>query len=119
MEILPKRSLRGVTPFAPEQPNEQIRRELGLKDIVRLCSNESSLGPSPRALAAYRQAADSLSCYPDGGSPGLRAALARHKRTSHHKSVHHVLVEELCQSRQRPLAPRFDLFGRVNPQMLE
>ena len=45
MEILPKRSLRGVTPFAPEQPNEQIRRELGLKDIVRLCSNESSLGP--------------------------------------------------------------------------
>jgi histidinol-phosphate aminotransferase len=77
MEVLPKRSLRGVTPFTPEQPNEQIRQELGLKEIIRLCSNESPLGPSPKALAAYREAADSVSCYPDGGCPGLRAALAR------------------------------------------
>jgi histidinol-phosphate aminotransferase len=82
MEVLPKRTLRGVTPFAPEQPNEQIRRELGLKEIVRLCSNESPLGPSPKALAAYRAAADSLCCYPDGGSPGLCAGLARHHKLS-------------------------------------
>ena len=80
MEVLPKRTLRDVTPFTPEQPNEQIRRELGLKEIVRLCSNESPLGPSPKALAAYREAADSLSCYPDGGSPGLCAGLARHHK---------------------------------------
>ncbi|HBT60545.1 MAG TPA: histidinol-phosphate transaminase, partial [Elusimicrobia bacterium] len=53
-------------------------RELGLKEVVRLCSNESSLGPSPKALAAYHKAAEGLSCYPDGGSPSLRSALARH-----------------------------------------
>ncbi|MBI5239289.1 MAG: histidinol-phosphate transaminase [Elusimicrobia bacterium] len=82
MEVLPKRTLRDVTPFFPEQPNEQIRRELGLKEIVRLCSNESPLGPSPKALAAYRAAADSLCRYPDGGSPGLCAGLARHHKLS-------------------------------------
>lgn len=77
MDILPRRSLRGVTPYFAEQPSAAIRQELGLKEIVRLCSNESPLGPSPKALAAYREAAGQLSCYPDGGSPELCAALAR------------------------------------------
>ncbi|MDD5655680.1 MAG: histidinol-phosphate transaminase [Elusimicrobia bacterium] len=77
MDILPRRSLREVTPFFAEQPNEAIRLELGLKEIVRLCSNESPLGPSPKALAAYRDAAKLLSCYPDGGSPDLCLYLAK------------------------------------------
>ncbi|MFA6003574.1 MAG: histidinol-phosphate transaminase [Elusimicrobiota bacterium] len=80
MEILPRRSLRNVTPFAPDECTDAMQRELGLKHMVRLCSNESQLGPSPKALAAYRQAAGSLSCYPDGGSPELVQALARMHR---------------------------------------
>lgn len=103
MEVLPKRTLRGVTPFAPEQPNEQIRRELGLKEIVRLCSNESPLGPSPKALAAYRAAADSLSCYPDGGSPGLCAALAKH----HKLQPENVLVGSGCDEIIRMVCEAF------------
>lgn len=80
MEVLPRRSLRAVMPFAPEKSEDLMRRELGLKEIVRLCSTESQSGPSPKALAAYRAAAQSLSCYPDGGSPALRGALARFHR---------------------------------------
>ena len=44
--------------------------------ISRLASNESPLGPSPRAVEAYRHDADALHRYPDGGAGALRAALA-------------------------------------------
>jgi len=50
----------------------------GFEKVVVLSANESPLGPSPRALAAYRAAAENLNRYPDGGSVELRAALARH-----------------------------------------
>ena len=46
--------------------------------LSRLASNESPLGPSPRAIAAYKQEADSLHRYPDGAASALRAKLAEH-----------------------------------------
>ena len=48
----------------------------GLKPI-KLSSNETPLGPSPNAIAAYRRAADSLERYPDGASGDLRKAIGR------------------------------------------
>lgn len=42
---------------------------------IKLSSNESALGPSPRALEAYRKAAADMHRYPDGGSVALRAAI--------------------------------------------
>jgi histidinol-phosphate aminotransferase len=50
----------------------------GVSRVIRLASNESALGPSPRALAAYRALAGDIHRYPDGGSVELRHALARH-----------------------------------------
>lgn len=47
----------------------------GLNRIVKLASNESALGPSPKALDAFREAAGSLHRYPDGGCTALRRAL--------------------------------------------
>ena len=48
--------------------------------VAKLASNESPLGPSPRAVAAYREAAGALHRYPDGGASALRAALgAKHR----------------------------------------
>lgn len=47
----------------------------GLNRIIKLASNESALGPSPRALEAFREAAASLHRYPDGGCLALRRAL--------------------------------------------
>jgi len=47
----------------------------GVKPI-KLSSNETPLGPSPKAVAAYRDAALSLERYPDGGAHALRAAIA-------------------------------------------
>lgn len=45
--------------------------------IIKLSSNEGALGPSPRAMEAYRQAAETIHRYPDGGATALRAALGK------------------------------------------
>jgi histidinol-phosphate aminotransferase len=50
----------------------------GIARPIRLASNESALGPSAAAMAAYRNRANEIHRYPDGGSTELREALARH-----------------------------------------
>jgi histidinol-phosphate aminotransferase len=49
----------------------------GADQPIRLASNESALGPSPKAMAAYRALAEELHRYPEGDSTLLRAALGR------------------------------------------
>ncbi|RMF07784.1 MAG: aminotransferase class I/II-fold pyridoxal phosphate-dependent enzyme, partial [Alphaproteobacteria bacterium] len=44
--------------------------------VIKLSSNETPLGPSPKAVAAYRASADSLARYPDGSARLLREAIA-------------------------------------------
>lgn len=66
--------------YQPGKPIEEVARELGLGDpasILKLASNENSLGPSPRALAAMTQVAARMHIYPDGDSFYLRSALAK------------------------------------------
>jgi histidinol-phosphate aminotransferase len=46
--------------------------------VIKLSSNETPLGPSPHALAAYRAAADNMERYPDGAATALREAIADH-----------------------------------------
>jgi len=50
----------------------------GFAKPIRLASNESALGPSPRAMAAYAALAPEIHRYPDGGSEALRRTIARH-----------------------------------------
>ncbi len=78
--ISPRRALRDVFPYQPGKSISSVRRELGLKTVVKLASNENPLGPAPRAMAAYRKAERSCALYPEGSSPELRAPLAsRHE----------------------------------------
>src|SRR5438270_3487817 len=50
----------------------------GIARPIRLASNESALGPSAKAMAAYQALAGEIHRYPDGGSERLRTALAKH-----------------------------------------
>jgi histidinol-phosphate aminotransferase len=50
----------------------------GFARPIRLASNESALGTSPRAIAAYAALAPEIHRYPDGGAETLRRTLARH-----------------------------------------
>ncbi|MGA2043862.1 MAG: histidinol-phosphate transaminase [Roseiarcus sp.] len=49
----------------------------GLGKVFKLSSNESPLGPSPRATDAFRSIADHLALYPEGSAARLREALGR------------------------------------------
>lgn len=64
--------------YEPGKPIEYVARELGLDPatIVKLASNESPLGPSPKALRAVRAMLKETQLYPDGGCVRLRAKLA-------------------------------------------
>ena len=76
-EILPRRALRDVTPYAPGKSIASVQRELGLKNVVKLASNENPLGASPKAMAALKKSLKMVELYPEGGSPELRDAIAR------------------------------------------
>src|SRR3954447_3141083 len=69
-------SVRGLTPYQPGKPVEDVQRELGLERVVKLASNEGPFPPFPAALAAMERAAAELTRYPDGGSYRLHEALA-------------------------------------------
>jgi histidinol-phosphate aminotransferase len=49
----------------------------GVAKVYKLSSNETPLGPSPRAIAAYKAWADHLEDYPDGSASDLRQAIGR------------------------------------------
>ena len=67
-----------IQPYVPGKPVEELERELGIQDSVKLASNENPLGPSPKALAALdRECLETLNRYPDGGCFYLRQALSK------------------------------------------
>ena len=68
--------VQSLTPYLPGKPISELERELGLRNIVKLASNENPLGPSPRALEAAAGVLSEMHLYPDGGGFELRAALA-------------------------------------------
>lgn len=69
--------LRSLKPYAPGKPMDEVAREFGLTDIIKLASNENPLGPSPCAVAAMTDAARRAAVYPDGNAPALRRAVAQ------------------------------------------
>lgn len=65
----------GILDFAPYVGGEA--KAPGFEQPIRLASNESALGPSPMAIAAYRALASEIHRYPEGNAEELREALGR------------------------------------------
>ncbi|MGH8250058.1 MAG: histidinol-phosphate transaminase [Steroidobacteraceae bacterium] len=76
-EALAAPGIRNLAPYIPGKPPEQLERELGIKDSIKLASNENPLGPGPRALAALKDAIAGVGMYPDGSGHVLRSRLAQ------------------------------------------
>jgi len=70
--------VRHLQPYLPGKPISELEREYGVRDSIKLASNENPLGVSPAALAAMREMLDELALYPDGGGFELRRALSAH-----------------------------------------
>ena len=66
----------GILDIAPYTPGKSPVPEPGRK-VFKLSANETPFGPSPKAIAAYRDAAEHLEDYPEGTSRVLREAIGR------------------------------------------
>jgi histidinol-phosphate aminotransferase len=65
-----------LKPYEPGKPVEELERELGIADSIKLASNENPLGPSRLALNAIEQHLHSINYYPDGGGYKLSRRIA-------------------------------------------
>ncbi|MGD8802507.1 MAG: histidinol-phosphate transaminase [Gammaproteobacteria bacterium] len=65
-----------LKPYLPGKPVEDLERELGITDSIKLASNENPLGASPRALEAIEQCYRKINFYPDGSAFRLSERLA-------------------------------------------
>lgn len=76
MNITVSRGIEGLIPYTTGKPIEELERELGIKNAIKLASNENPLGPSKKALDAIAEAAHGINRYPDGGGYRLKEALS-------------------------------------------
>lgn len=74
--------IQKIAPYKAGKPIEELEREIGIKGIVKLASNENPLGPSPRALKAIDRFKKSIFRYPDGNGYDLIQTLAERLKVS-------------------------------------
>jgi histidinol-phosphate aminotransferase len=76
-ESLANEHILGISPYEPGKPIEELERELGIHDAIKLASNENPLSPADRVQRAVINALKDLNRYPDGSGHYLRQALAK------------------------------------------
>ncbi|MDH3282390.1 MAG: aminotransferase class I/II-fold pyridoxal phosphate-dependent enzyme, partial [Gammaproteobacteria bacterium] len=74
--------MRRLAPYQPGKPIEELERELGISNAIKLASNENPWGPSPLAVAALRETSDQISWYPDASGHVLKEALGKRLKIS-------------------------------------
>lgn len=70
------RYIQNCATYQPGKPIDELERELGISNVIKLASNENPLGPSPKAKKAIESALKELHLYPDASHYRLREALA-------------------------------------------
>jgi histidinol-phosphate aminotransferase len=69
-------NVTGILPYRPGKPVDELTRELGITDVIKLASNENPRGPGAKVREAIQSASTGLSRYPDGNGFVLKKALA-------------------------------------------
>lgn len=82
MTITPKPNILKVKPYIPGKPIEEVKRELGLKSVIKLASNENPYKASSRVLRAMNEAVRGVNRYPDGACFYLRQQIAKRLKVS-------------------------------------
>ncbi|WP_447970508.1 histidinol-phosphate transaminase [Nitrospira sp. M1] len=82
MPLIVHPNISSLVPYSPGKPLDELERELGITNAIKLASNENPLGPSPKAQAVLAEGVATLNRYPDGGAHYLRRALAERWKVS-------------------------------------
>jgi len=81
--MLARKEILKVKPYKPGKPIEEVKRELGLKEAIKLASNENALSPSSRVISSIEKMLKSINRYPDERCFYLKKALkSKHKLSS-------------------------------------
>jgi histidinol-phosphate aminotransferase len=75
--------VQGLNPYLPGKPIEELERELGIKNILKLASNENPMGASEKVLKALTAEHLEVAVYPDGNGFILKQALAKKLEVQH------------------------------------
>ena len=75
-----KKSVFNITPYVAGKPIEETKRQLRLKQVIKLASNENPLGASPKAIAAIKKNLSSINRYPDAQGFYLKRKIAKDLR---------------------------------------
>lgn len=78
MDHLVRKPLADLEPYKPGKPVGEVQREYGLREIVRLCSNENPWPLPEKVQEAIREASQEVRRYPDPAAYHLKRAIARH-----------------------------------------
>ena len=76
MKLFVPENIKSLVPYPPGKPLEELEREYGISNSIKMASNENSLGPSPKAVEAISKALGNLHRYPDGSCYYLATRLA-------------------------------------------
>lgn len=77
MSFLVRKHILKIDPYEAGKPIEEVKRQLGLREVIKLASNENPFGPSPKAVAAIRKKLKDINRYPDSNSFYLKRKLAK------------------------------------------
>ncbi len=70
------KGVQSLKPYLPGKPIEELERELGVTNTLKLASNENTMGPSPLALQAMQKAIQEVDLYPDGNGFVLKQKIS-------------------------------------------
>lgn len=71
-----RKEILGLDVYRAGKPISEVKRELGLDEVIKLASNENPLGCSPKVKAALRELIDETNMYPDASNYELKDALS-------------------------------------------
>ena len=71
-------SILGLSPYQGGKPIEELERELGIKNVIKLASNENPLGASLKVVEAIKLSLKDAHRYPDGNGYELKRAISQH-----------------------------------------
>jgi len=113
-----KPNLYKVKNYQPGKPLEELEREYGIKNAVKMASNENALGPSPKALRAAKAALARVHRYPDGGCFYLRQKLAKFLRVQPESLIFGNGSDELLVFAVRAFVQKWDEVIIADPTFL-
>lgn len=77
-----RKEVLGLEKYVAGKPISEVKRELGLSEVIKLASNENPLGCSPKAKEALKKAIEEANLYPDASNYELKEAIAKHLKVN-------------------------------------